>query len=391
MGLKVCQLCAVDFTLKHFLLPLVDAIRAEGWEVVAICSGGETIHDLRKQGYQIITTNIARNLNVVSHLVSAWQLYRIFQRERFDVLHVHTPIAAFIGRVAGRLAGIPLIVYTAHGFYFHDEMPAWKRHAFVWLEKFAGLFTDLLFTQSQEDSEEAIAVQIAHTDNVIAIGNGVDASRFTPLSASKRLAVRQSLGIPADARVVGIVGRLVREKGYPEFLQAAAVLAGQYKDAYFMLIGSRLKSDHNDSIDNDLITARDVLGERLVTTGFRNDTPDLIGVMDIFCLPSHREGMPRTIIEAMMMGKPVVATDIRGSREEVIDGETGLLVPTRSSIRLAEAIGELLRNPSMAEKMGEKGRERALEHYVETRSLMLQISCIRQYACKKGLLVNSAS
>ena len=389
MALKVCELCAVDFTLKHFLLPLIDAMRNEGWDVVSICSDGKTIPDLRRQGYRIITTSITRNLNVFSHLVSAWRLYRIFRRERIDILHVHTPIAALLGRVAGRLAGIPLIVYTAHGFYFHDEMPVWKRRAFVWLEIFGGLLTDLLFTQSQEDAEEAIAEKIAHAVNVITIGNGVDASRFTPRSPSERKVMRQLLGIPGDAKVVGIVGRMVREKGYPEFLQAAVTLAKQHTDAYFLLVGSRLSSDHSESIDDDLLKAREVLGDRLITTGFRNDTPDLIGVMDVFCLPSHREGMPRTIIEAMMMAKPVVATDIRGAREEVISGVTGLLIPTRSSTRLAEAIGELLGNPVMAAKMGNNGRMRALNYYVEAKGLAIQISSIRQFAHKTGLLINT--
>ncbi len=385
-GLKVCQLCAVDFTLKHFLLPLIDGMRREGWQVVSVCSQGGHIEELRRRGYPVIVTPISRSLNLFAHLISVWRLYRIFRNERFDILHAHTPIAALIGRIAGRLAGIPLIIYTAHGFYFHDEMPAWKQRAFVALERVGGWFNDLLFTQSAEDAEAAVREKIAVARDVMAIGNGVDPARFRPRSLDEIEEVRASLDIPKSALVVGMVGRMVREKGCPEFLAAARELAGQFPDACFLLVGGRLASDHNDPVEDDLAEARAVLGNRLITTGFRSDIPDLMAAMDVFCLPSHREGMPRTIIEAMMMGKPVVATDIRGAREEVVHGRTGLLVPTRAPRQLAEAIGSLLANPEMREGMGRQGRLRALDLYDESKVVALQINTIRHYAKQGGLL-----
>lgn len=386
MGLKICQLCAVDFTLKHFLLPLIDGMGREGWQVYALCSDGEHIPVLRKRGYSIITTPISRNLNLFSHLASVCRLYSIFRRERFDVLHVHTPIAALVGRIAGRLAGIPLIIYTAHGFYFHDEMPGWKRRIFIGLERLGGLFNDLLFTQSREDAEAAVKEKIFCAKDVMAIGNGVNTERFLPRSVSEVVAVRHTLNIPPKAKVVGIVGRMVREKGYPEFLEAATSLAREFPDAYFVLVGGRLVSDHDHLIEKDLAVAKEALGERLVITGFRGDTPDLIGAMDVFCLPSLREGMPRTIIEAMMLGKPVVATNIRGAREEVIPGKNGLLVPTRDARQLADAIAYLLRNPHIANQMGRIGRQMALENYDEANVVAVQICKIREYAAQCGLL-----
>jgi hypothetical protein len=129
--MKVCQLCAVDFTLKHFLLPLIDGMRAQGWQVTAVCSDGPLIGAMRAAGYKIETLPIARSMNPLLALRSLVALTRLFRRERFDVLHAHTPVAALIGRLAARLAGVPLVVYTAHGFYFHDEMPGWKRALFV--------------------------------------------------------------------------------------------------------------------------------------------------------------------------------------------------------------------------------------------------------------------
>ena len=180
MGLRVCQLCAVDFSLKHFLLPLIDGMQSHGWNVTAVCSDGPEIPGMRARGYEIDTIPISRSLNVFKHAISVVRLVAYFRRERFDILHVHTPVAALVARVAAFIARVPVVVYTAHGFYFHDEMPAWKRRLFVSLERFAGRFTDLLFTQSAEDADTAVQEGISPAADTLAIGNGVDARRFDP-------------------------------------------------------------------------------------------------------------------------------------------------------------------------------------------------------------------
>lgn len=384
MALKVCQLCAVDFTLRHFLLPLIDGMSEAGWDVTSVCSDGPHVNEMRARGYRIATIPISRNLNVLSHLVSFWRLFQFFRRERFDVLHAHTPIAALVGRLAARAAGVPLIVYTAHGFYFHDEMPAWKRRLYVLLEWIGGRATDLLFTQSEEDAVAAVAEGICRANIATAIGNGVDPRRFDPQRIADPASVRHALGIPRNARVVGIIGRMVREKGYEEFLAAAIGIARAFPDTYFLLVGGRLASDHDDPIEHALSRAKEVLGDRLVLTGFREDTPEMIAVMDVFCLPSYREGMPRTIIEAMMMAKPVVATNIRGSREEVVEGETGWLVPTKDPKALESALRRCLENPELAVAMGTAGQRRAMEIYDERKVVALQLERIADHLKSNG-------
>jgi glycosyltransferase involved in cell wall biosynthesis len=298
---------------------------------------------------------------------------------------VHTPVAALIGRVAARIAGIPLVVYTAHGFYFHDQMPRWKRSLFIALERFGGMFTDLLFSQSAEDAAEAVKEGIAPRDRVLAIGNGVDVSRFDPASVRAASATRDELGIPADAFVVGLIGRQVREKGIAEFLTAASSLSQRFPQLYFLIVGERLTSDHAGGVEEEFVRARTVLGERLVAPGLRSDIPQMLSAMDLFCLPSWREGMPRTIIEAMMMGKPVLATDIRGAREEVVPEETGVLVPVRAPDKLAAAIERFVRNPAWGVKLGQAGRQRALVLYDEQKVVALQLERIAQAARQRAL------
>lgn len=384
--MKVCQLCAVDFTLKTFLLPLVDGMRDRGWDVTAVCADGPQIAEMRSAGYRIETIPIARSMNPVLATQTVLALVRLFRGCRFDVLHAHTPVAALLGRIAARIAGIPLVVYTAHGFYFHDEMPRLKRLLFVMLERIGGRFTDLLFSQSAEDAEDAVKEGIARRESVLAIGNGVDISRFDPAKVGVGDPVRASLGIPRDAFVVGMIGRLVKEKGVAEYLAAARILAARYPQAWFLLVGERLASDHAGGVEAELAAAREALGARLVAPGLRSDIPELMAAMDLFCLPSWREGMPRTIIEAMMMSKPVLATDIRGAREEVVAEHTGLLVPSRSPDRLAAAMQRFVDDPDWGRRLGHAGRERALMLYDERKVVALQLERIVLAARQRGLL-----
>lgn len=384
--MRVCQLCAVDFTLKNFLLPLIDGMQKAGWRVTAICSDGPFVPVLRQRGYAIETVAIARSMNPLAALRSMVALVKLFRRERFDVLQVHTPVAALIGRIAARIAGIPLVVYTAHGFYFHDEMPRRKRALFVALERFGGRLTDLLFSQSAEDAEEAVKEGIAPRERVLAIGNGVDVSCFDPARVGAGETARATLGIPAEAFVVGMIGRQVREKGVAEFLAAAADLAQRFPKIWFLLIGERLPSDHASGVEDEFSAAKAQLGERLVAPGLRSDIPQMLATMDLFCLPSWREGMPRTIIEAMMMAKPVVATDIRGAREEVVAEETGVLVPTRAPGQLAAAIERFVRDPAWGTQLGQAGRQRALMLYDEKKVIALQLERIAQAARQRALL-----
>lgn len=377
MSIKVCQLSAVDFTLNHFLIALIDGMAAEGWHVTAVCSDGPFIPGLRQRGYRVETIAISRGLNPLKHLVSLLRLYRLFRKERFDILHAHTPVAALLGRIAARLAGIPLVIYTAHGFYFHDRMRTLPRIAYTWLEWLGGRMTDLLFTQSAEDAATAVALGIADPTNVVAIGNGVDVRRFEPDQGEARAATRLALGIPETAIVIGIIGRMVAEKGYREFCSAASVIAQKYPEAWFVAVGDRLPSDHATGVERDIAQARARVGNRLVLTGLRSDVPDLLAAFDIFTLPSYREGMPRTIIEAMMMGLPVVATDIRGSREEVVDEETGLLVPPADADALCAAMELLVNDVAARSRMGKAGRRRALELFDESKVVAKQINSIK--------------
>jgi glycosyltransferase involved in cell wall biosynthesis len=371
---KICQLCAVDFTMARLLLPLCVAMQEAGHEVVAICSEGPLLERMRAAGIRCRPVAIERSMNPVTALRSARAVTRVMREEQFDLVHVHTPVASLIGRLAAWRAGVPLIAYTAHGFYFHEHMGWLRRNVFIALEWLAGRVTRVLMTQSREDADLARSRNLIAGDVIEAIGNGVDATRFGPAPAELRASIRKDLNIPGEAVVIMMVGRLVAEKGYPELFAAMKNV-----DAHLWVAGARLESDHADSVDAALAGIKDDadLAKRIHLLGERDDVPGLLGAADIFTLPSHREGMPRSIIEAMMTGLPVVATNIRGSREEVVDGETGLLVPVNQTDTLASALSALAADPARRTAMGAAGRKRARDLYDEARVIARQLEILK--------------
>lgn len=372
--MKICQLCNLDTTLYHFLLPLMEGMRDAGHEVVGVCAPGDFTKKVEAKGFRVAPFRIRRSHNPVKHLPAIRELTRFFRDEQFDIVHVHNPVAALVGRCAAWRAGVPCIAYTAHGFYFHEHMPLHKRAPFVALEWLAGRVTDVLFTQADEDAETAKRLGLLRNGHIQAIGNGVDPDIFHPkVSTRNREKIRRQIGSAKDRVVILSIGRLVAEKGFPELISAMADL-----DADLWIVGERLTGEHAEGIDDALERSRrdPRLKGKVHLLGYRLDMPDVIRAADIYASASHREGMPRTIIEAMMCGLPVVATNIRGSREEVVDGKTGRLVTLKDVRALTEALGELVKDKKKRMAWGAAGRKRAVKLYDEAKVVARQIKAL---------------
>ncbi|RKZ06479.1 glycosyltransferase family 1 protein [bacterium] len=364
--MKVCELCAVDFTAYHLLRPLGVALREGGIDVWFCSTDGGGLRALEREGFKTYAVPISRNYNVFAHLVSLFRLVGLFRRERFDIVHAHTPIAGLIGRVAARIAGVPVVIYTAHGFYFHENMHGLVKKLFVAVERFGARLSDVVFVQSREDYEEALSLGIAPENKLIHIGNGVDIDKFDRSRYEQKASVIRGELSLGEGPVVGFVGRIVREKGAVEFVKAASMVAERFPSAEFVMIGEPLPSDRDGCFEEVQRLKKQLnLGSRLKLVGYRRDVAKLMSVFDVFVLPSYREGMPRSLIEAMATGLPVVATDIRGCREEVEDRVNGILVPPRSHEALAEAVAEILSDGHLRSEMGARGRERARRYFDE--------------------------
>jgi len=370
--LRIAHVAAVDFTVFHFLLPLMLAQRGAGHAVEALCSPGPFVPRIEAAGVPVRPVAIPRRLRP-GELVAAWRaLRRLMAAGRYDMVHVHTPVAGVLGRLAARREGVPRIVATAHGLYAHEGMAWPRRLAFLAAEWVAGRASDALFSQSAEDAVLARRWGLAGRGPVVAIGNGADPARFLP-DAAARVRVRAALDTPADAVVVLAVGRLVAEKGHAELLAAMRGVP-----AHLWIAGERLPSDHGGDVAAALqaASADPALAPRLRVLGYRQDVPDLLRAADVFALASHREGMPRSVAEAMLAGLPVVGTAIRGIRELVVDGETGLLVPPRRVAPLQAALARLAGDGALRGRMGGAGRARALALCDERKILARQLAIL---------------
>ncbi len=346
----------VDFSLRHFLLPLMRAGAARGHEMVGVCADGPLLADVRAEGLRVEALPFARSLSPLAQWRALRALVRLIRAEQPDIVHAHMPISGFLARVAAWWCGVPVVAYTCHGFLFNQPGPWWRRAVSLAMEWVAGRLTDVFTTVSTEEAADARRLHL-HRD-AVAVGNGRDPARFRPDPVA-RARVRAALGCAAEAVVVVIVSRLVRHKGYPELLAAMREVPG----ADLWVVGERLMSDHG--ADMEPLFAGAGLEDRLRRLGYRADVDAVLAAADVFVLPSHFEGLPMSVIEAMLTGLPVVATDIRGPREQVVDGVSGFLVPPGQAGPLAAALRRLVEDPGLRRRMGAAGRERAVTAYDE--------------------------
>ena len=355
--MKIIQITNVDFSLRHFLLPLMRGLRARGHEVIGVSADGPLLEVARAEGFRVVPLPLARSLSPVAQARAFVALYRLMRAERPDLVHAHMPISGFLARIAARAAGVKRVAYTCHGFLFNQPAPWPRRAASLVMELLAGRLTDVFLTVSTEEARDARRLHL-HRDPR-PVGNGRDPARFHPDPAA-RARIRAELGVAEDRAVVIAVSRLVRHKGYPELLAAMRDV-----DAELWVVGERLASDHG--ADMEPYFAASGLGPRLRRLGYREDVPALLAAADIFALPSHFEGLPMSVIEAMLCGLPVVATDIRGPREQVVDNVTGLLVPPAQVAPLGAALARLAVDPELRAAMGAAGLVRARDLYDEAR------------------------
>jgi glycosyltransferase involved in cell wall biosynthesis/ribosomal protein S18 acetylase RimI-like enzyme len=363
-SIRVAHVTTVDLTLKYLLLGQLRRLRDEGFEVTGVSAPGPYVDELAQEGIRHVPwRNATRSWAPWADARAFAELIAILRRERFDIVHTHNPKPGILGRFAASLVGTPYIVNTVHGLYATADDPLLKRFGVLALEGLAARCSDLELFQSEEDLRWATRLHVVDRSRAVLLGNGTDLSRFDPSTVDrsylKRL--RDEFGIAQGELVVGTVGRLVGEKGHREIIEAARQVRAELPHARFIAVGGSDPEKADALSPEEIEAARD----DVLFTGWRDDLPELLSLMDVFVLASWREGMPRSAIEAAAMGKPLVLTNVRGCREVARDGVEGFLVPRREPDALAVAILELLRDQRAREKMGAAARIRAVERFDE--------------------------
>ena len=382
---RLVHVTTTDMSLALLLGPQLRAFAAAGYDVIGMSAPGEWVGRLEADGIRHVPLRHATRAVALTHDARALgELRGLFRALRPDIVHTHNPKPGVYGRLAARAARVPVIVNTVHGLYATPE-DNWSRRAAVYtLERLAASCSHAELVQNPEDVEVLARLGVPRP-KLHLLGNGIDLARFDPsrVTRERTAALRAEMGAGPDDVVCGLVGRLVWEKGYREVFAAAARLRTTLPQVRVVVVGPR-DADKPDAIsDADVDRARH---DGVTFLGLRHDVEALYTAMDVYVLASHREGFPRSAMEAAAMGVPVVATRIRGCRQVVDDGRTGRLVPVGDVDALTDAIGALVADPRLRRTLGEAARAKAQREFDQQRVIDTTLAVYESLLQRRALV-----
>lgn len=328
---------------------LIDA----GFRVSVLSSPGEHLDRLvEAEGGEAVRIPMARAIAPLRDVVALFRIARVLRRLRPDIVEFSTPKAGLLGTLAALLAGVPRRVYLLRGLKL--ETARGPKRTLLWSAEWLAMrAAGVVLSNSASLRENALALRLTRPSKICVLGAGsgigVDTTHFAPGSD----ALRYRLGLPCDAKVVGFVGRLTRDKGLPELVEAFDRILRRERRAWLLLVG--WWDEAEDAIGAEL-RRRVQQHPRIVVTGFVRDPAPHYRAMDVFVLPTWREGFPNAVLEASATGLPVVTTFSTGARDAVLPEVTGLLTPAGRPEKIEEAVLRLLRDASLRERMGQAGR-----------------------------------
>jgi len=352
----------VSITLEAFLVPFAEHFRAEGWRIDALANDATSNPHIAEAYDQRFDITWSRNpLSPGNLLGTAPRLRKLVEAEGFDVVHVHTPIAAFVTRFAlrGRAPGKrPAVIYTAHGFHFFRGGSPAGNALYSAVEKAAARWTDYLITINREDFDAARAFGTIDPERVRYIpGIGVDTDLYAPDAATpeETASIRADLNVPSDAFLLTMVAELGPVKRHAHLFEALARVSDPR--VVLALVGT-------GPLESELREKAVALGieKRIRWAGYRRDIPQILVASDALVLCSAREGLNRSVLEAMSSGTPVIGTDTRGIAD-AITPDTGWLAEKNDPTALAAAIDAAASDPAELHRRGANARERAVAEY----------------------------
>lgn len=343
-------------------------LRARGYEVELAAgpeTGPEGVLPVPEGIVFYAVPTLVREVRPLADLRALWDLYRLMRRG-YDVVHTHTSKAGVLGRIAARLAGVPVVVHTPHGHVYHGYGGRVRSRLFVWVERLLARWTDVLVALTESERREHLAEKVGRAEQWCVIPSGVEIERYrkpTPLR-------RSDLGLPEASFVVGCVARLVPVKGIEDAITATAQLVDLTPPVHLVLVGDGPQRGALQKLAGQL-----GVRERVHFLGLRRDVPDLLPVFDILVLPSRNEGMGRVLVEAQAAGVPVVATRVGGVPDLVSEGQTGRLVPPGDPAALAAAIRSLAEDRAALTQMRDAARAHVAE-YLSAEAMVASLEAV---------------
>ncbi|MFB5086097.1 glycosyltransferase family 4 protein [Psychrobacillus sp. PGGUH221] len=365
--MKILFVASVYRHFTAFHIPYMKFLQSKGYEVFAVAAeDGRIKKELSQMGFSCIDIPFSRSPLSKSNIEAYKKLKKLFINEEFKLVHVHTPVASLLTRMAFRHSKLGSVIYTAHGFHFYKRAPLLNWLIYYTIERLAARWTDGLITMNEEDYKRALTMGFEKDAVHYVHGVGVKPLESI-ISAEEKKELRQLLDLSEDAVVISYVAEINKNKNHMFLLRNWRQIKETAPQAALLLIGDgELKEEIEHFID-----ANQLLDVRIL--GYRTDVNDLLGISDIVSLLSHREGLPKSIMEAMSVSIPCVVSDTRGLRDLITHGENGYVIPHGNDHVLVETFISLLNDEEKRSKMGAAGYqnvepyrlENVLKEYIE--------------------------
>jgi glycosyltransferase involved in cell wall biosynthesis len=364
----IIEMTTSDMSMKLLSYNRVEFLLSQGYNLRGLCSDGPFSDKLKEEEFPFDTIRMEREISPVKDIISLIKLIRYFRRKRPYVVFTHTPKAGILGPVAARLARVPHIIHVVHGLIIHDRAPFHLKILGWLMEKHCIMWSDFCLSQSKEDCNRAVQYNLSTSKRFRYLGNGINISEYdqSSIPAEKKVELLKVLKIPEKSFIIGFVGRMVKEKGILEIVKAIPEVMSVINNAHFLLIGPSEK-DQFDGLSEDYLK---LLGEKYPVTwvSFSSEIKNLMSIMNLFILPTYREGVPRALMEASSMACPCIASDVRGCREVVVHRKTGFLIEPRSAEALEKSIIDVWKmSDEQRINMGRNAREHILKNFDEKR------------------------
>jgi len=364
---KVAFVASIYRHFADFHLPYMDLLQQKGCEVHAYAQPGEERQRLEQRGIVCHDVPIQRSPLQMQNLKALQALTTSFRTEGFRMVHVHTPVASILGRIAARRAGVPCTLYTAHGFHFFTGAPLLNWLIYYPIERLMARLTDILITINDEDFLRALKFPVRSKVTYVP-GVGIDLELYgsrekNSVTKTEKTNTRNQLFNLPESKdeesifVVLCVAELNANKNQKQLIEALSQLGDRAGNIHLALAGT-------GPSERELLELAARLGvqDQVHMLGYRRDIPELLKECDAVALVSYREGLPRAIMEAMAAGKPVIGTYIRGIRDLIVNGTTGILVPIDDVAPTSKAFYLLQDDPALARTMGRAGQERIMDY-----------------------------
>ncbi len=296
--------------------------------------------------------SLINHIDPIVNVKAIAELRRIMIQGKYDIVHTHSSVAGVVGRFAAVSAGVPVIIHHIHGWGLREGMSRWTRMLYLTLERISARFTNRLIAVSRPDIQKGLDHHIGQEDKFILIYNGIDLEKFQQPIDDQRL--RAELGLDPDCKLVGMIGRLDEQKNPLDFIRAAAIVAKSYSKVQFVIVGDGPLHPVCEQLIDQL-----KLNSKIFLLGYRSDVAKILPLLTMTAMSSLWEGLPITFLESMSAGKPIVANDVDGASDVVINGETGYLVTPHQPSEMAARILYLLNNETLSNEMGYVGKERS--------------------------------